>query len=93
MWNRSCMPAVCCGNPPCPCCRRDQINCHCCPNYTGGLAGPPGKDGKDGKDGKKEETGFKPNPVVENEGNAIENGTLKIGIIQHKISEKVVNWF
>lgn len=36
------------------------------------------------KGGKKEEKkaeGFKPNPVVENEGTAIENGTLKIGII------------
>ena len=46
-----------------------------------GCGAKSGKDGKDGKDGKKEETGFKPNPVVENEGNAIENGTLKIGII------------
>ena len=31
-----------------------------------GCGAKSGKDGKDGKDGKKEETGFKPNPVVEN---------------------------
>ena len=46
------------------------------------LSGCGAKSGKDSKDsGKKEESGFKPNPVVENEGTAIENGTLKIGII------------
>lgn len=46
------------------------------------LSGCGAKTGKDSKDsGKKEESGFKPNPVVENEGTPIENGTIKIGII------------
>ncbi|WP_427189468.1 hypothetical protein ACP4DX_07050 [Parvimonas sp. G1604] len=43
-----------------------------------GCGAKTGKDGKDSKDsGKKEESGFKPNPVVENEGTPIENGTIK----------------
>ena len=46
------------------------------------LSGCGAKGNKGGQDsGKKEDAGFKPNPVVENEGKAIENGTLKVGII------------
>ena len=46
------------------------------------------------KGGKKEEKkaeGFKPNPVVENEGKNIENGTLKVGIIGESPFKGVFN--
>lgn len=47
-----------------------------------GCGAKTGKDSKDSKDsGMKEESGFKPNPIVENEGTPIENGTIKIGIV------------
>ena len=37
--------------------------------------------GKGGKETAKNDEGFKPNPIVENEGTPIQNGTLKIGIV------------
>jgi len=44
---------------------------------------------KDKDSAKKEDSGFTVNPVVENEGKAIEKGTLKVGIIGESVFKGV----